>query len=153
MDRSKYKHTTQIRVRSYEVDWQNIVHNASYLQYFEVGRVEYLKHVGLNVDVNSIQNESRVVLVRNEINYKSPARFDELLNVFTRVMYIHTTSFAFEGLIEEASTGRPIADNIAVHVWLHPRTGEPIPVNEHFKRIIQQFEGMDVAILWKPEDT
>ena len=147
MDKSKFKHKAQVRVRNYEVDWQGVLHNANHLLYFEVGRVEYLKHLGVKVDLSSIQNESKVVLVRNEIDYKSPAFFDQLLNVYTRVIYIKNTSFAFEGIIEEAHTGRLISENVAVHVWLDPKTGEPTTVKEDFRKKVQQFEGENVAII------
>lgn len=143
MDKSLFKFQTQLRVRNYEVDWQGIVHNANYLLYFEVGRVEYLKHVGVTVDLNSIQHNARVVLVRNEINYKSPARFDEVLDIYTRISTIKNTSFVFEGLMEEHTSGRLIAENIAYHVWLHSETGEPVRVNDDFRKIIGAFEGKD----------
>src|SRR5712692_1637417 len=97
---------TQVRVRNYEVDWQGIVHNAVYLLYFEIGRVEYLKNLGVKIDIDSIQRDYKVVLVRNEINYKSPARFDELLNVYTRIASIRNTSFTFEAYMEEAIAKR-----------------------------------------------
>ena len=147
MDRSKFKHRIQLRVRNYEVDWQGVVHNANYLLYFEVGRVEYLKHLGMKIDVNTMRNDSKVVLVRNEIDYKSPALFDEVLNVYTRIFYIRNTSFAFEGFIEEQGTQRVIAENIAIHVWLDPKTGEPAPVSDGFKKEVQRFEGESVAIV------
>jgi|ERR1051326_158299 acyl-CoA thioester hydrolase len=146
MDRSKFKHHSQIRVRNYEVDWQGIVHNANYLLYFEVGRLEYLKHLRVKVDINSIQNESRVVLVRNEIDYKSPARFDDLLNIYTRISSIRNTSFVFEGMMEHATSNRLISENIAVHVWLNAKTGEPVTVSDEFRSMIQRFEGDTVAI-------
>lgn len=147
MDRSKFKHQTQLRVRNYEVDWQGIVHNAVYLQYFEVGRVEYLKHLGMKLDPNTIRRDARVVLVRNEINYKSPARFDELLNVHTRVSYIRNTSFAFEGFLEDSATNRLVSENVAIHVWLHARTGEPVTVADDFRNAVLKFEGGDAAVL------
>ena len=147
IDRLKFKHTTQVRVRNYEVDWQGIVHNAVYLQYFEVGRVEYLKQIGMELDLNSIRHDSRVVLVRNEIDYKSSARFDELLVVRTRVSFIRNTSFGFEGIIEESGANRLVSENIAIHVWLHPKTGEPVTVGDRFRKGVMKFEGADVAIL------
>ncbi|MBI4548463.1 MAG: acyl-CoA thioesterase [Ignavibacteriae bacterium] len=147
MDRSKFKHTTQIKVRNYEVDWQGIVHNTVYLLYFEVGRVEYLKHIGVKVDINTIQGESKVVLVRNEINYKSPARFDELLTIYTRISFIKNTSFAFEAFLEEDLTKRLIAENMAIHVWLDSSTGIATTVDEKFKALVRKFEGDTVAIL------
>src|SRR3970282_674932 len=99
MDKSLFKFKNQVRVRNYEIDWQGIVHNAVYLLYFETGRIEYLKNLKVKIDMNNIQHENKVVLVRNEINYKSPARFDELLNVYTRISIIRNTSFTFESYI------------------------------------------------------
>src|SRR5258706_6512702 len=105
MEREKFKHTTQIRVRNYEVDWQGIVHNAVYLQYFEVGRIEYFKQLGMKLDIGSITSEAKIVLVRNDILYKSPARFDQALKVYSRISYIKNTSFAFEGFLEDTASG------------------------------------------------
>jgi acyl-CoA thioester hydrolase len=147
MDSSKFQHKTVVRVRNYEVDWQGIVHNANYLLFFEVGRLEYLKHIGMTIDFQTIQRDSRVVLVRNEIDYKSPARFDDTLDVYTRISYIRNTSFAFEGIIGEQQTGRLVARNLAIHVWLDPRTGMPKTVDDDFRRRIQKMEGEHVAIV------
>ena len=146
MERSKCKHTVQVRVRNYEVDWQGIVHNALYLQYFEVGRIEYLKAIGMKLDFSSVNKGARVVLVRNEINYKSPARFDDLLIVSSRVSYIRNTSFTFEGFLEDSASGRSIAENTAIHVWLDPRSGEPMSVPDEFRTAVTRFEGGDVGI-------
>ncbi|TLY28993.1 MAG: hypothetical protein E6K56_09025 [Ignavibacteria bacterium] len=81
MDRSKFKHKTEVRVRNYEVDWQGIVHNAVYLQYCELGRVDYLRRLGVKLDLTTIRHDARVVVARNEIDYKSPARFDDALTL------------------------------------------------------------------------
>ena len=146
MDKSPFKHKTELRVRNYEVDWQGIVHNANYLLYFEVGRIEYLKNLGLSIDLNSMRNDSKVVLARNEIDYKSPAMFDDALVIYTRISYIRNTSFAFEGIIEEATSGRRIAENLAVHVWLDPRTSEPTTVGGDFRKVVEKFEGGSIRI-------
>jgi acyl-CoA thioester hydrolase len=147
-DKRKFKHTIQVRVRNYEVDWQGIVHNGNYLLYFEVGRVEYLKRIGAKVDLNAIQGKSKVVLVRNEIDYKSPAYFDELLNVYTRFSYIKNSSFAMEGLMEKVDNGQRVAFNVAYHVWLDPATNRPTPVDDEFRKLVQRFEGADCEIHW-----
>ena len=146
MDKSKFKHKTQIRVRNYEVDWQGIVHNATYLLFCEIGRVEYLKYLGIKVDLNTIKEANRVVLVRNEIDYKSPAYFDELLDIYTRIVKIKNTSFIFEAIIEETSKNRLVCENLAYHVWLSPQTAEPTRVSDEFRSIIRKFEGANVII-------
>lgn len=146
MDRSKFKFKTQVRVRNYEVDWQGIVHNANYLLYCEVGRIEYLKHLGARVDMSTIRGDSKVVLVRNEIDYKSPANFDELLNVYTRTSLIKNSSFAMEGMLEKANSGEIVAENIAYHVWLDPSTDRPKSVRDEFRSLVQAFEGTNCEI-------
>lgn len=147
-DTSLFKHKTQIRVRNYEIDWQGIVHNAVYLLYFETGRVAYLEHLGIKVDINTIQHESKVVVVRNEIDYRSPARFGESIDVHTRVSFIHNSSFAFEGILEEATTHRRIGENVSIHAWLDHRTGKTMLVPDDFRRVVQKFEGGNARILW-----
>ncbi len=136
-----YKFKTQIKVRNYEIDWQGIVHNSNYLLYFETGRIEYLKNINVEIDLNTIQNDQRVVLVRNEINYKSPAKFDELLNVYTRISKIGNTSFIFEGMLIEELTQRVVTENVAYHVWLKPHTEEPMTVPDSFREKVKAFEG------------
>ena len=148
MDRSKFKHVVQVRVRNYEIDWQGIVHNAVYLLYFETGRVAYLENVGVKVDLNSIRHESKVVVARNEIDYRSPALHGEILNVLTRVAFIRNTSFAFEGIIEEADTGRLISENVSIHVWLDHRTHAPMAVPDDFRRKVHKYEGDTAQITW-----
>ena len=146
LDRSKFKFRTQIKVRNYEIDWQGVVHNGNYLLYFEAGRVAYLEHCGVKVDVNSIQHESKVVVVRNEIDYRAPARFGDVLDVFTRVSFIRDTSFAFEGIIEHSATEQLIAENVSFHVWLDDRTNKPMRVPDAFRATIGKFEGNQALI-------
>jgi len=150
MEKTSFKHQAEVQVRNYEVDWQGIVHNAVYLQYFEVGRIEYLRNLGLTVDLKSIQHEARIVLVRNELNYRSPARFDEAVRIWSRIAYIRNSSFAFEGMIEAAKDNRLIAENLAVHVWLDARTGRPRSVPDDFRNMVQKYEGASFANLQPP---
>ena len=146
MDKALFKFSTEIRVRNYEVDWQGIVHNANYLLYFEVGRLEYLKHIGVKIDMNTIQGDSMVVLVRNEIDYKKSALFDDVLKIYTRLSYIKNTSFAFEGIIENAKTGDLISENVAYHVWLDHATNKPKRVSDGFRKLVKAYEGGNVEM-------
>lgn len=135
-----FRHRTRLRVRNFEVDWQGIVHNSIYLQYFESGRIEYLRTVGHVLDVASVNHGSRVVLARNEIDYVFPARFDDLLEIGTRISLVGTSSFVFEGVIRIRKTDTLIATNRAVHVWLHPEGGYPVPVPGRFLKRIEAYE-------------
>ncbi len=147
-DASVFKFKTQVKVRNYEVDWQGIVHNANYLLYCELGRVEYLQHLGLVLDVNTIKHGARVVVARNEIDYLSSAHYGDMIDVHTRISSIKNTSFIFEGLLKGAQTGRDIAANVSIHVWLSDTNGQPMPVPDEFRRTVQSFEGKNAAIHW-----
>lgn len=147
-DLTMFNHSTPVRVRNYEVDWQGIVHNAIYLLYFEIGRVEYFKHVGLSVDLGSMRGKNKVVLVRNEIDYRMPVTFDAALNIHTRISRIKNTSFWMEGVLELASTGAIVSTNVAYHVWLDPRTERPKEIGDDFRKTIEHFEGTHCAIHW-----
>lgn len=141
LDRSQFQFSVPLSVRNYEVDWQGIVHNGNYLLYCEVSRIEYLKHIGAHVNITAINNESRVVLVRNEINYLKPARLGEELRVHTRTSWIRNTSFAMEGLIERPETGEILVENVAIHAWLDPASEISIPVPGSFRDLVRRFEG------------
>ncbi len=148
MDKKLFHHHTQVSVRNYEIDWQGVVHNAVYLHYFEIGRIEYLIAIGAKVDVNTINSESKVVLARNEVDYRTPARYGDTINVHSRISAIKNTSFIFEGLLERSSSGEIIAENVAVHVWLNPKTNTPMPVPNEFRKLVQRLEGENCRIQW-----
>jgi acyl-CoA thioester hydrolase len=149
LDRSKFRHSTRIRVRNYEIDWQGIVHNAVYLLYFETGRISYLDQIGVPINVDTIKGDSRVVVARNEIDYRNPARFGDELEVLTRVAYIRNSSFAFEGIIEASRDRRLVAENVSVHVWLDGATGAPVRIGDEFRRLVSAFEGPAVENLFE----
>jgi acyl-CoA thioester hydrolase len=76
--------TINIRVRYPEVDAMGYLHHSRYLQYFEMGRVELLRDAGFSYAELERQGVFFVV-VKAEIKYKSPARYDEELQLTTKV--------------------------------------------------------------------
>jgi acyl-CoA thioester hydrolase len=78
------QNTISIRVRYPEVDAMGYLHHSRYLQYFEMGRVELLRDAGFSYADLEKQGIFFVV-VKAEIKYKSPARYDEELQLTTKV--------------------------------------------------------------------
>jgi len=148
MDKKKFKHMIQVRVRSSEIDWQGIVHNAQHLVYCEDGRVTYLGDRGILLDLNATEHHEKVVIARNEIDYVSPARFGDVLTVYTRISFIRNSSFAFESIIDDSTTGRRVAENVSIHVYLDARTDEPKTIPESFRKKVYEYEGENVVITW-----
>ena len=79
------QHTISIRVRYPEVDAMGYVHHSYYLQYFEMGRIELLRSRGFRFADLERQGIFFAV-VKVEVRYKAPARYDEELTLTTRVV-------------------------------------------------------------------
>ncbi len=78
------EHRVQIRVRYPEVDAMGYLHHSRYLQYFEIGRVELLRQQGFSYADLERQGVFFVV-VKAEIRYRNPARYDEDLTLVTKL--------------------------------------------------------------------
>ena len=77
------EHQIQVRVRYSETDQMSVVYHGNYVPYFEMGRVEWLRNKGISYKA---LEESGIALpiVSMTINYKKPARYDDLLTVITK---------------------------------------------------------------------
>lgn len=140
-NRKKYRHKYELRVRSYEVDWQGIVHNANYIKYFEVGRIEYFRRLGVPVKIESIVGSHKVVLVRHEIDFINSAVLDDVLVMYTRMRRIGNSSFVVEEIMVRKKDNAPISRNIAYHAWLDPVTGRSMRVPDEFRKTVRELEG------------
>lgn len=80
-----YISETQIRVRYSETDQMNFVYYGHYATYFEVGRVEALRQLGLTYA--SMENDHGILLpvMNMHVRFLRPARYDELLTIRTTV--------------------------------------------------------------------
>ncbi|MEN8124340.1 MAG: thioesterase family protein [Bacteroidota bacterium] len=90
-----FKHEIKIRVRYGETDQMGYVYYGNYAQYFEVGRVEWLRNLG--VSYKDLE-ESGIMLpvVHMNINYLKPAKYDDLLTIVTNVIKKPMVKIEFE---------------------------------------------------------
>lgn len=71
-----------VRVRYAETDQMGVVYHGNYAQYFEMGRVEWLRNLGISYKWME-ENGVMLPVVSLQMNYKKPARYDDLLRVKT----------------------------------------------------------------------
>lgn len=82
------------RVYFEDTDANSMVYHSNYLNYFERARTEWLNHIG--VDVASLADEGVFfAVVCANINYKRPARLNDLLDVYARVGEFGVTSVTY----------------------------------------------------------
>jgi acyl-CoA thioester hydrolase len=96
-----------IRVRYAETDRMGLLHHANYLIYFEQGRTELLRSLGLAY--KDLEDQGYLlVLTRAEIRYRSPVRYDDLLTLRTSV--VRTTAVRIDHRYELLRDGTLVAE-------------------------------------------
>ena len=104
---------TELRVRYAETDAMGIVHHATYPVWMELGRSDFLRQLGQSY----AEWEARGVrLVVNEIRvrFRAPARYDELVQVRTRIPEAGRRRMVFSYRIEQ--DGVLLADGESIHL-------------------------------------
>jgi acyl-CoA thioester hydrolase len=96
---------TRIRVRYAETDQMGVVYHANYLVWFEVGRVEHIRAMGLDYKAMERDEGVGIAVVEASARYKSPARYDDELIVKTRIAQIRGSVLRFAYLIYRAGPG------------------------------------------------
>lgn len=99
LDKDKATSALEMRVRFCETDLMGIVHHASYLVYFEAGRVEWLRRRGV-VYRDWAAKGVHLPVVEANAAYKTPARFDDLLVVETTLSELRAVSMKFSYAIK-----------------------------------------------------
>ena len=89
------ENTTKLRVRYGETDQMGVVYYGNYAQFLEQGRTEWLRELGFSY---KWMEENNVILpVTNlNINYKLPARYDDVISITTRLKKIPTFKIEFD---------------------------------------------------------
>src|SRR5438105_13794155 len=125
---SLFKFTHGHRVRYDEVDAQGIVGNASWLNLLQLGRVEYLRYLGLMLE-GGARSPVQAVVRRAVVDYLAPARFDDALSIRVRAAHLGHRSARPEHIVANVDTGlRPVtAETVIVCVELATMRSLPWP--------------------------
>jgi acyl-CoA thioester hydrolase len=105
------EHEIRLRVRYQETDAQGRVHHANYINFFEIGRVEFLRAAGYSYRE---LEQAGVLLVVTELEcrYLQPAFYDDELTIRTTIMRAKGTRI--EHRYEVVSDGQLIASGRSV---------------------------------------
>ena len=84
-----------VRVRYAETDQMGIVYYANYLVWFELGRVELLRSLGLAYSQLEKEHECILPVVEASCRYRSPARYDDEILIETRPALLRSSVIKF----------------------------------------------------------
>jgi acyl-CoA thioester hydrolase len=82
-DKNMYSHKFKKRVRYGETDQMGYLYYGNYPQYYEIGRVEMLRSLGLTYKAMEEEQGILMPVVSMNIRYVRPAHYDELLTILT----------------------------------------------------------------------
>ena len=137
-----YKFSSEIRVRLSETDGLGVVYHGTFFTYFDVAKMEYLRTLG---QLESFRTgESLNLIVHASADFRSPARFDDLLLVRVRIAKLGASSVTFEFRVELKADGRLIAEGRSIATAIDSKTWKPTLVPESFRAAVRAFEGSDL---------
>jgi acyl-CoA thioester hydrolase len=128
--------TTEVRVRYAETDQMGIVYYANYFVWFELGRVELLRSLGLTYSSLETDHGCILPVVDASCRYRSPARYDDEILIETRAAMMRGSviKFAYEVYRkpgQKESERELLAEGETVHVVCDNKL-ERKPLPDHY---------------------
>lgn len=134
------KQTTQIRVRYADTDQMKFVYYAKYFEYFEQGRSDLLRAIGLPYP--EIEKLGIFLpVIEAFARYRKPAKYDDLLTIETIVTEMPVARLRIEYKVwrvpaqpSQASgeDEEPIAEGYTIHSFVNAETGKPTRAPQTF---------------------
>lgn len=129
-------HTTEIRVRYADTDQMHFVYNGKYLEYFEVGRAEMMRHYGLAY--KTIESKGFFLpLLEAHVKYVSPAYYDDIIIVKAFVKEIPLLKIHIDYLLTRKENEEIVAQGFTEHVFVSKKTNKPVKLPAFFSETIK----------------
>ena len=86
---------TKCHVNFFDTDLMGVSHHSNYIRWFEIGRVEFLREIG--IDLNEMMNDGIMFpITKVDAEYHSPSHFDEIIEVQTTATALTRAKMEFE---------------------------------------------------------
>lgn len=126
----------KVRVRYAETDQMGVVYHGNYVQYFEMGRVEWLRNLGVSYKWME-ENGVMLPVVSLSMNYKRPARYDDELTVRTIFKNQESVKIEFDYEIYNESNELLTTGN-SILVFVDVKTGRPTLPPDYIKELLME---------------
>jgi len=123
-----------LRVRYIECDAQKVVFNSRYAEYVDVAINEFLRAIGVLPDF--IDGSLDFQLVKQTIEWKAPARFDQVLELSVAAIRLGTTSFTLGTTFRIAGEEKVIVTVETVYVLVDARTLTKLALSDALRAAI-----------------
>ena len=137
-------HDTTVRVRYAETDQMGVVYHANYLIWFEVGRVELMRALGVEYKRMETEDDCHIVVTEVSCRYLASARYDEVLRVRTRIVDSRSRMIRFGYEVFRDSDSQLLATGETLHV-ICGSNGRPKQLPEKYRAILGVPSSADAA--------
>jgi len=129
---------TDIRVRYADTDKMQFVYNGKYLEYFEVGRTELLRSIGL--PYSTIENSGyQLPLLEIRIQYKKPAYYDDILEIEASLSELYTAKVHIDYVIRRKTNSEVITTGFTDHIFIKADTKKPTRPPKIYINALKQY--------------
>ena len=132
-----YTAETYVRVRYGETDQMGYVYYGNYAMYYEVGRVESLRQLGLTYKELEEMGVMMPVL-ENKSKFISPALYDDLLKIITTIRVKPSVKITFEYEIFNGD-GKLIHQGETLLAFVQKNNGKPCRPPEIFQNVLAPY--------------
>ena len=137
-------HDTTVRVRYAETDQMGVVYHANYLIWFEVGRVELMRALGVEYKRMEAEDDCHIVVTEVSCRYLASARYDEVLRVRTRIADSRSRMIRFGYEVFRDNDNQLLATGETLHV-ICGSNGRPKLLPEKYRAILGVPSAVNVA--------
>ena len=109
----------RLRVRYAETDQMGVVYHANHFIWFEVGRVELLRQLGISYREMEQDHRCAMAVVDARCRYRAAARYDDEIIVRTRLKNLRESLVHFEYELLRASDGALLAEGETTHLAIN----------------------------------
>ena len=131
-----FRFSHRLRVRWVEADMQGVVFNGHYLTYFDIGITEYWRELGQGNLQTLMPIIERMFVVRSLCEYRSPARFDDELDVKVRTLRLGRSSLTIGFRIDRGDEELVSGEN----VYVYAEEGASAPLPDVLRSLILGYE-------------
>lgn len=117
----------RLRVRYAECDPQGVVFNAQYLAFADHALTELWREL-FGGYAAMLERGVDVVVAEARVRFRTPARFDEELDVAVTVAHLGTTSMTLHDTMTRPADGASVAEVEVRYVWVERSTGAKTPL-------------------------
>jgi acyl-CoA thioester hydrolase len=132
------KHFTELRVRYADTDQMRFAYNGKYFEYFEVGRTEMMREVGLPYELIE-KNGFFMPVIETKIHFFAPAFYDELLVIETRVEKLPTVKVHIDHVIKAKERNIIICEGYVELAFLDAKTNRPTRAPKLFIDAVKKY--------------